>query len=173
MILLVHRNKYYGIIDEGVELYDDDNGDACQIEYLEVLRHCIEEAYDKSKNVLNKLCPNSVRSQQKATGWLTIIFTFAKGEFLQNGKHCDMALFVNVPFSPCDLFVEMKINGKYEYSTKVIEGDTVVEFFEMYQSKRISKHQQYELRLMDKNDVGDDELLFNTNGQISELIMSS
>lgn len=143
--------------------------DNCPIGYMELLRHRVETAYDRSKNVLNEHCPNSVRSQRKATGygWLKIIFTFAKGILLPDGMYCDPAI-VNVRFTPCDLYVKLKINGNREYKTKVIEADEVA-FYEMYQSTKISKYQSYEMKLKD-DDTGSDDTLVRINGEISELI---
>lgn len=147
------------------------SNDWCLFDYMALVRHRIEAAYDKSKNVLDDICTDNLRSERKATGygWLKIIFTFAKGELLPSGWVCDKIGFLNVAMSPCDLYVKLRINGNVEYKTQVIEG-TEVAFYEMYQSKKISKDQSYEMKLKDADTIGTPEILITVNGQIGNLI---
>lgn len=169
------EQKYCNVKLRGGKCITDQNSsyqyhqanDKCAIEYMELLRHRIENAYDKSKNAPNEICTENVRSQRNTTGygWLKIIFTSAKGERLPSGRFCDSAGFIRL--SHCDLYIDLSINGQHEYSTQVIEGNEVA-FFELYQSKKISKNQSYEIKLNDE-DVRSNDTLITTTGKIDHL----
>lgn len=153
--------------------YPEGDRDRCSSDYMRLLRHRIENAYDMSKQGLNDICTKSVRSERKATGrgWLTIIFTTAHGKYLPNtGGACDPFFLFGPKASatPCDLYVELEIDGRHEFSTKEKEGYDV-SFYEMYRSRKSSKHQSVELRLMD-SDTGDDDQLIKWQGKIGDLI---
>lgn len=144
--------------------------DDCPETFSRLLRHRIEMVYDNSSHALNDICTDTVRKQRKATGygWLTIIFLRAHGKYLSTGSVCDPFIFSGTTFTQCDLYVGLRINGQYEFITAARTGQDVV-FYEIYQSRKISKHQSVEIGLRDE-DSGDDDELGTWNGHIEDLI---
>lgn len=147
-----------------------DSEDSCAVEYKQLVRHRIEEVYDKLITSMNDMCPSSLRSQRKPTnfGRLTITFTTAYGETIEpSGKKCDAVIFDGLTINECDLYVNFKIDDKQDYSTKVHEGSSV-SFDEMHRTKRVSKNQRYTLSLRDEDSDGTYETLASETGTFDD-----
>lgn len=132
----------------------------CSKGYLQLVRHKIESAFDDSKKTLNDICTNDYRSTfRKKTnrGYLTIIFGRAWGD----QDNCEW-------HSPCDLYIDLHVNGNKVLTTWVIESNSAY-YFKKYESGNIAETSEIEMRLMDK-DVGDDEVLVRTKHNLRYFI---
>lgn len=179
------EDLFYCFQDQG-KMYEESNrtnllytfGDDCLSGYKNLLRHRIESAYYKSRNTLNDICTNNVRQLRQTTGygWLTIIFSWAHGKYLPDGRPCDQPPILRHIFGNleglsldfCDLYIKVKIGNQEVFRTRVEANQEDVLFNEIYQSTKIAKNQHFELNLRDE-DAGSDDSLVRVNGEIGGL----
>lgn len=98
------------------------------------------------------------------------MFTRATGFYLPSGNVCDPTFIFNrTPFTACDLYVKVIIDGQKVFQTTIIEADEV-HFYEIFSSKIMSKHAEVKLELRDDDDGSTDDLLIRMTGTINDIL---
>lgn len=99
----------------------------------------------------------------KANGRLSITFEEAKAYSHASGANCDI-------FDPCDPYINLFINNKKVYQTRILFDQTNVYFGETYTSHVINRNASIRIEMWDHDLMSSPDLILSWDTNVDELL---